>query len=63
MMNDVDLIKFLVDNGARIDILDDYNRSILFMPIKYNYMDILSVLLEYNKTNIGIDITDCRTSG
>jgi len=46
--------------NVRIDFLDLDGRSILYNPIKYNNVDILSLILKYNKNNIGISIIDIK---
>jgi ankyrin repeat protein len=59
-LNQPSIVKFLIDNGAKIDIVDKYDRSILAIPITYSYNEILEILLEGNKSNIGISITDIK---
>lgn len=54
--NNKKIVEFLLKNNARIDIYDNENRSILFIVIKYNMIDILNILLDYNKKAIGFDI-------
>lgn len=58
LSNDKDTMEFIIENGARIDITDENNRSILFTPIRYGYNDIVDILLKFNKNLIGVDITD-----
>lgn len=60
MYNKYDIVKLLLDKGARIDISDNDGKTLLFAPIKYNYMDILKLLLETNNNVIGINIIDMR---
>ena len=50
---------FKIEN-IKIDIFDSDNKSILYIPIKYNYKKIFDLLLEYNKNTIGISIYDIR---
>ena len=42
--NRLDIIKLLIKKGAKIDILDSDDRTILYYPIKYGYNDILDYL-------------------
>lgn len=56
--NQLNLVKILVENGARIDIIDQEGYSILYYPIRFNYFEILQYLLEQNKTVVGISIVD-----
>ena len=60
LFNKLDTVKLLLDNGATIDILDYQNRSLLFTPINFQYNDMLILLLEYNKKNIGQSIINIR---
>ena len=60
--NRIDIMKLIIKMkeaiSIRIDILDIDGRSILYNCIKYNYMELISLLLEYDNTNIGISIID-----
>lgn len=58
LFNKPDIVSLLIDKGARIDILDNENRSILYNVIRYNYHEILDILLKFNNQNIGISILD-----
>lgn len=60
IFNKYDIVNVLVQRGARIDITDQEDRSILYVPIKYSYVDILRLLLESNKDNIGVSIIDVK---
>ena len=60
LYNQFDIIKLLIDNGARIDILDSDEKSILYIPIKYNYDVIAEYLIDINNNNLGINILDIR---
>jgi ankyrin repeat protein len=58
LFNKLDLIKLLVNNGAKLDILDNEGRTILFIPIKYNYIEALLLLLKLNKKAISVPLVD-----
>lgn len=60
IFNKPKLVKLILESGANIDIIDNEGKSVLFIPIKFNYQDIIDILLEFNKDNIGISITDIR---
>lgn len=60
VLNNSKVTKFLVDKKAKIDITDSKNRSILYTPIRYNYHDVLLVLLQTDKDFIGVSIVDMR---
>ena len=50
---------FQIEN-IKTDIFDIEGRSILYIPIKYNYSKIIKLFLEYDKKTIGISICDIR---
>lgn len=56
--NHFDLIKVLIENGARIDIIDQEGYTILYYIIRFNYFDILKYILDYNDSCIGISIVN-----
>ena len=58
--NSLDIVKFLLSKGARIDITDQEGKSLLYLPIKYGYNDMITLILEYDKLNIGISIVDFK---
>lgn len=59
LFNNVTIVKFLLLNGARIDVIDEYGRSILFLPIKHNYIKLAKMLLKLNQQMaVGLNILD-----
>lgn len=56
--NNIDIIKILLEKECRLDIIDQEGKSILYLPIKYNYNNVLKLLLEYDKHSIGVSIID-----
>lgn len=60
IFNKPDIVNLLLNKGAKLDILDSEDRSILYIPIKYGYNEILEILLHANKDNIGISIMDIK---
>lgn len=58
--NNIEIVKLLLSKGCRIDITDQEGKSILYLPIKYNYNDIIDLLIDYNKHSIGISIIDVK---
>lgn len=60
IFNQLDLINLLLSKNIRIDIVDDYSRSVLYNVIKFSYTDILVVLLEKDKTSIGKSILEIK---
>ena len=60
ILNDVDLVAQLIHMGAKLDITDIDGRSILYIPIKFNYIEMLNVMVFFNNVNIGIPLFDIR---
>lgn len=60
LLNNHKIVKLLIDNGAKIDIVDKYDKSIILLPINFSYMEILEILLDVNKSNIGVSIVDIK---
>ena len=60
LKNKPDIIKILLDSGAKLDILDQEGRSLLYLPIKYNYLDIIKLFLEYDKNSVGVRLVDIK---
>jgi ankyrin repeat protein len=58
--NKIDIVELLLKRGAKYDIVDRSERSILYDVIESNYHDILLKLLDHSAKNIGIMITDIR---
>lgn len=61
--NQLSILKLILnkkDIDIRLDIVDTDGRSILYNCIKFNYMEIIDMLLAFNKNNIGISIIDIK---
>ena len=58
LYNDIEIVKTLLDRGIKIDVHDVDYRSILYIPIKYNYNELLQILLDNEKKSIGISLLD-----
>jgi len=58
--NRLDVIKILHTMNVQLDVLDADNRSILYIPIKYGYDEILEYLLKINSEMIGVSIIDIK---
>jgi len=57
MYNNIELIEVLLQKHCKLDFIDDEGHSILYTPIKYNYKDILEILLK-NTNLAGIPLID-----
>ncbi|AYV81654.1 MAG: ankyrin repeat protein [Harvfovirus sp.] len=60
LYNQPKIVRLLIEKGARIDIVDNEDKSILYIAIRYDYQEIITILLEYNENNIGIFLFDIR---
>lgn len=60
LFNKKNIVIELLNKGARIDIVDLEDKSLLYIPIKYGYNDILEILLKENSNNIGVSIIDIK---
>lgn len=58
--NRKDIVSLLISRGAKLDIVDADKRCLLFIPIKYNYKEIISLLLHFNKVIVGISLIDMK---
>lgn len=58
--NNIAAVSLLIHKGSRLDITDNDGRSILYVPIKYNFDKILDLLIHFNKINIGISLIDIK---
>ncbi|AYV79547.1 MAG: ankyrin repeat protein [Faunusvirus sp.] len=58
LLNRVDIVKLLISRNCKIDIIDEDNRSLLYVPIKYNYHNMLTTLLSSIKSVIGVSLVD-----
>lgn len=47
-------------NNIRLDIFDSENKSILYIPIKFNYKKLFDILITHNKKSVGVSICDIR---
>lgn len=60
IQNRTDAVSILINRQSNLDMTDHDGRSILFVPIKYNYNEIVKLLLYFNKINIGILLIDMK---
>lgn len=60
MLNESDICKALIKKGARIDITNKNDESILIPTIEYSYFEILELLLKTNKESIGVSVIDIK---
>lgn len=60
LYNKKNIIELLITKGAKLDILDVDGRTILFIPIKYNYHDVLDTIIKFDKDNVGVSLTEIK---
>lgn len=58
--NQIDILKILFQKNVRLDILDLDGRTLLYIPIKYNFVESFELLLQYDKEIIGISLIDIK---
>lgn len=58
--NKPDIVTLLLQKGAKYDIVDKMERSILHDAIESNFSEVIQIILEYSEKNIGIMVTDIR---
>ena len=59
-LNQINIVDALIKKGARIDITNKNDESILIQTIEYSYFEILELLLQTNKKSIGVSIVDIK---
>lgn len=60
IMNNRRILKKLLEYNSRLDIIDSEGYGILYYPIKLNYIEIIDILLEYDKKTIGISLVNLK---
>ena len=60
LYDQIDILKIILKRDIRLDVLDNNGRTILYTPIKFNFVKSLEILLQYNKELIGISIIDMK---
>ena len=60
LYDQIDILEIILKRNIRLDILDTDGRTILHIPIKFNYFISLEMLLNFNKKLIGISIIDIK---
>lgn len=60
IFNKINILKILIKYEINIDIVTENQKSILFDVIKFSYIDILTILCEYNKKSIGNNILEIK---
>ena len=56
--NNIKLITFILDKDVTLDIIDSNGTSLLYNTIKLNKIEVLKLIIESSKRQIGINILD-----
>lgn len=56
--NKIRIVELLVSYGAKLDIIDRKGKTILYIPIKFNYVDIFKLLIKLDNNVIGRNIIE-----
>lgn len=62
LYNNVAILEKILKYNLSLDWLDNEGRSILYIPIKYGYIDIIRILLKADEEKIGISILNIKDS-
>ena len=54
------IVALLISKGCKLDIIDSDGRSILYIPIKYYYIEIVKILISFSITTIGIPLLEIQ---
>lgn len=54
------LVALLISKGCKLDIMDSDGRSILYVPIKYGYNEIVSLLINFSDVVVGIPLLELQ---
>lgn len=60
LKNNYEICQKLIEKGSRIDINDQDGRTLIYIPIKYYYNNLLKLFLKYDETTIGISIVNVK---
>jgi ankyrin repeat protein len=58
--NKLDIVRKLLKRGAKYDIVDRHERSIIYDALESDFVDIIIEFLECSKNNVGVSVTDIR---
>jgi ankyrin repeat protein len=59
IMNNIEIVKFLTEKNVLLDTTND-DIPLFIIPIYYNYIDILKILLDADKKSIGKNLVNYR---
>lgn len=57
-----DLVALLISKNCKLDILDSDGRSIFYVPIKFGYNEIVSLLINFSNVVVGVPLLEMLDS-
>ena len=54
------LVALLISKGCKLDIMDSDGRSIFYVPIKYGYNEIVSLMINFSDVVVGIPLLELQ---
>ena len=57
-----DIVALLISKNCKLDILDSDGRSIFYIPIKFGYNEIVSILINFSNVVVGVPLLDMLDS-
>lgn len=55
-----DILALLISRNCRLDVLDNDGRNIFYIPIKYGYLEIVKILINFSNVVIGIPLLEMQ---
>lgn len=55
-----DIVALLISRNCKLDILDSDGRSIFYIPIKFGYLDIVKLLINFSNVVIGVPLLEMQ---
>ena len=56
----IEIVEALLSKDIRIDVLDENNRTLLYIIIKFSYIEILKLFIKKNKETISLNIFEIK---
>lgn len=62
LYNKIETLEKILKFNLSLDWIDNEGRSILYIPIKYGYIDIIKILLKADEDKVGISVLNIKDS-
>lgn len=56
----MDIVALLISRNCKLDILDSDGRNIFYIPIKFGYLDIVKLLINFSNIVIGVPLLEMQ---